>query len=83
MSNTLYNRLKFITQIALPAAGTLYFTLAGIWNWSSGDEVVGSIVALDTFLGVMLQLSSNAYANSEERFDGAINVAETDDKKTF
>lgn len=78
-----YVLLKFFTQIVLPAFGTLYFTLAGIWGLPAAEEVVGTVVAVDTFLGVVLQLSSSAYANSEERFDGEVNVSETARKKTF
>lgn len=75
ITGTSYNVLKFLAQIALPALGTLYFTLAGIWGLPSAEEVVGTIVAIDTFLGVILQLSSKAYAKSDEKFDGAIKLA--------
>lgn len=58
MSNKLYDVLKFIAQIVLPALGTLYFALAGIWGFPYGEEIVGTIVAIDTFLGGILGLSS-------------------------
>lgn len=83
LGNRAYDRLKFLTQILLPAIGTLYFALAGIWGLPSAEEVVGTIVAVDTFLGVVLQLSSSGYANSEERFDGQINIEETAKVKRF
>lgn len=78
-----YDTLKYIAQVVLPALGTLYFALAGIWNLPSAEQIVGTIVAVDTFLGVVLHLSSNAYAKSDARFDGAINVTESDQAKTF
>lgn len=78
-----YDALKYLAQVVLPALATLYFALAGIWGLPSAEQVVGTIVALDTFLGVVLQLSSAAYAKSDARFDGAINVHDTPDKKTF
>lgn len=78
-----YDRLKYLAQIVLPALATLYFTLAGLWGLPSAEAVVGTIVALDTFLGVVLQLSSMAYAKSDARFDGAINVEEHDTKQVF
>lgn len=53
-----YDVLKFIAQIGLPALGTLYVTLAGVWGLPSAEEVVSTIVAIDTFLGVVLQISS-------------------------
>ena len=83
MSNKVYDVLKYIAQIVLPALGTLYFTLAGLWGLPSAEEVVGTIVAVDTFLGVCLHLSSRAYAKSEKRFDGSIHVEETPEKKLF
>lgn len=78
-----YDATKYLAQVVLPALGTLYFALAGIWGLPSADAVVGTIVAVDTFLGVVLHISSTAYAKSDARFDGAINVAETPEKKQF
>lgn len=78
-----YDVLKFLAQVLLPALGAAYFSLAGIWSLPSADQVVGTIVVVDTLLGAVLQLSSAAYAKSDARFDGAINVHETDAKKTF
>lgn len=79
----IYDPLKFFTQIVLPALGTLYFALAGIWGLPNAEEVVGTIVALDAFLGVVLQLSSRAYANSGDKYDGTIDVIEGEDKTSF
>lgn len=61
MSNKMYDVLKFIALIVLPALGTLYFTLSGIWNFPYGEEVVGTITAVDTFLGALLGISNAAY----------------------
>ena len=61
MSNKVYDILKFIAQVGLPALGTLYFALAGIWNWPLGEQVVGTITAIDTFLGVLLGISTSKY----------------------
>lgn len=82
-NDKVYDVLKSIAQIWLPALGTLYFTLAGIWGLPGGEQVVGSILAVDTFLGVILQLSSSAYTNSESRFDGQLEVDEDDDRKLY
>ena len=67
MSNKVYDVLKWIAQFLLPALGTLYFALAGIWNFPYGEEVVGTITALDTFLGVILGISTAAY-NKQNSF---------------
>lgn len=61
LNNKTYDILKFIAQIVLPAVGTLYFALAGIWNFPYGEEIVGTITAVDTFLGALLGLSSATY----------------------
>lgn len=66
MSNKVYDVLKYIAQIVLPAIGTLYFALAGIWGFPYGEEIVGTITAVDTFLGVLLGISSMNYKNKEE-----------------
>ena len=61
MSNKVYDVLKFLAQILLPALGTLYFTIAGIWNLPAAEQVVGTIVAIDAFLGAVLSLSKRSY----------------------
>lgn len=61
MSNKTYDVLKWIAMYLLPAAGTLYFALAGIWELPYGEQVVGTITAIDTFLGVILGISTAQY----------------------
>lgn len=61
MSNSTYDILKWIAQIALPAVGTLYFALSGIWGFPCGEEVVGTITAVDACLGALLGLSTAQY----------------------
>ena len=61
MSNKLYNVLKWIAMLFLPAFGTLYFALAGIWGLPYGEQIVGTITAIDTFLGVILGISTAQY----------------------
>ena len=61
MSNKLYDVLKWIAQILLPAVGTLYFALANIWGLPYAEQVVGTITAVDAFLGVLLGISSKQY----------------------
>ena len=69
MSNALYDKLKFIAQVVLPAAGTLYAALAGIWGLPYAEQIVGTIVAVDTFLGVLLKISTYQYTKSLEEDD--------------
>ena len=61
MSDSVYDKLKFLAMIVLPAIATLYFSLAGIWGFPYGEEIVGTITAIDTFLGVILGISTAQY----------------------
>jgi hypothetical protein len=79
----LYDHMKFIAQVFLPAMGTLYFALAGIWGLPNAQEVMGTILAVDAFLGVLLGLSTLQYNNSDLKYDGQMNIVETPDKKIF
>lgn len=65
MSNKVYDVLKYITQIGLPALGTLYFALSNIWGFPYAEQVVGTISAIVTFLGVLLGISSAKYKKEE------------------
>mgnify|MGYP002765957722 CR=1 FL=1 len=62
MSNTVYDIIKWIALILLPAIGTLYFALAGIWSLPYAEQVVGTITAVDTFLGALLGIASAQYS---------------------
>ena len=66
ISNKTYDNLKWIAQYLLPAVGTLYFALAGIWNLPYGEEVVGTVTAVDAFLGVLLGISTANYNKRQE-----------------
>jgi len=83
LSNKLYNILKWIAQIVLPAAATLYLTIGALWDLPEPEKVAGTIVAVDTFLGVILMLATNSYNKSDTRFDGQLNVFDSPEKKTF
>ena len=66
MSNKSYDILKWIAQILLPALGTLYFALSKIWGFPFATEVVGTIAAVDTFLGAVLGISTANYNKENE-----------------
>lgn len=61
LSNKTYDILKWVARYLLPAIGTLYFALAGIWGFPYGEQVVGTVTAIDTFLGVILGISTAQY----------------------
>ena len=61
LSNKVYDILKFIAQILLPALGTLYFAVGSIWGFPYVEQIVGTITAVDTFLGALLGISTYQY----------------------
>ena len=71
MNDKAYNILKYIAMIVLPAIGTLYAALAGIWAFPFGDQVVGTILAVDTFLGALLGISTASYNKKNRVTDNA------------
>lgn len=66
MSNKLYDILKYIAQIGLPALGALYFALSTIWGFPYGEQIVGTITAIDAFLGALLGISTVQYRKKNE-----------------
>lgn len=68
MSNRVYDCLKYIALIVLPAIATLYGALAAIWGLPYGQEIVSTIAAVDTFLGALIGVAGAKYraANKEE-----------------
>lgn len=74
LHNKTYDVLKQIAQIWLPAAGALYFGLSAIWGLPNAEQVVGTVTVVDTFLGVVLGISTDKYnsvRNPAGKFDGA------------
>ena len=67
MSNNVYDVLKYIALILLPALGTLYFALAKIWGFPYAAEIVGTISAVDAFLGALLKISTDEYNKQKKQ----------------
>lgn len=67
MSNKVYDILKEIAQIWLPALATLYFTLASIWGFPYAEQIVGTISAIDVFLGAVLKISTINYLKGDDK----------------
>lgn len=76
LSNKAYNVMKWIALYLLPALGTLYFALSGIWGFPYGEQVVGTISAVDAFLGVTLGISTKHYKG-----EGTLNIDNNDPEK--
>ena len=67
MNNKVYNVLKWIALVVLPAIATLYFALATIWNLPYSEQIVGTITAVDTFLGAILGISNYNYNKANKK----------------
>lgn len=65
----IYDVLKWLVIIVLPALATLYAALAAVWAWPYSDQVVTTITAVDTFLGAVLCISTATY-NKEVKDNG-------------
>ena len=65
LTDKTYDILKWVALILLPAMGALYFGLAGIWNFPYGEQIVGTITVIDTFLGAILGISTVQYNKKE------------------
>lgn len=66
LPDKVYDTLVWIAQYLIPALGTFYFALSGIWGFPYGEEIVGTLTALDTFLAVLLGISSSNYDKSKK-----------------
>ena len=72
LKNKIYDKLKWIAQIVLPAIATLYFALAQIWGLPYGEQIVGTITAIDAFLGTILGISTAQYNKRNEVTDDEV-----------
>ena len=61
ISSKVYDILKWVALILLPALSTLYAALSGFWNWPYPKEICGTINAIGVFIGAILQVSSGNY----------------------
>lgn len=78
-TSSVYNKLKFIATILLPAVATLYIGLAELWNLSYAFQIAGTITLLDTALGVVLRWSSGQYYRNQANFDGEVSLVQTEE----
>lgn len=64
LSNKAYDILKWIALIALDALGVCYKTLAAIWGWPFGDEVLATCTAISLCIGALIGISTAQYNHS-------------------
>lgn len=81
MNDKTYDVLNNVVKLALPAIATFYAALSGLWNLPYALEVVGTITALATLLGVFLVIARAAYTGQPIDYDGVLTVNEIDPEK--
>ena len=80
MSNRLFNALRWIAQYLLPGVSTLYFALATIWGFGYGEQVIGTLAAVNIFLGGILGLNRAVY-NANNSADGILQLDTSDPER--
>lgn len=78
-----YAILEYNARVTLPAAAVLYLALSSLWSFPNPAEVVGTIVAIDTFLGVFLGFAQKAYDASDAAYNGSLNILPNNGGKLF
>jgi hypothetical protein len=66
LNDKIYNVLKWIALVVLPAIGTLYTALAFTWGFPHGEEVTGTILAVETFIGALIGISTATYNKTKK-----------------
>ena len=66
LSNSVYDFLKVLCTILLPACGTLYFALSKIWGLPLAEEIVGTLSAIAVFIGAIIGISSAQYNKEKD-----------------
>lgn len=61
LNDGLYDILKWITMIVIPALATAYVGLAAVWGWPYADEVAKTSAVICTLLGAILGISTAQY----------------------
>ena len=66
LPNKVYDVLKWISLIALDALGVCYKTLATIWGWPYGEQVLATCAAVSLLIGALIGISTATYNNREQ-----------------
>lgn len=74
LTNTWYNRFKFLALVLLPGFSAAYFSLSQVWGLPNAEKVVGTVTIVDTFLGLLLKASTSQYKKAGEDTDGDLIV---------
>ena len=65
MSNKMFDTIRFLCEVLVPAIGALYFGLSKIWGLPYGPEITGTCACVATFLGAIIGISRANYNEDE------------------
>lgn len=82
LNDKLYNVLKWLVLVAIPATSAAYFGLAPYWGWALVEQVCGTLAILATFLGTLIGISNASYYKSDSSNSGVLNVKEDEEEGT-
>jgi len=83
LSDRKYNFLKKMAIIILPLLGSLYFGLAQIWKFPHQEEISGTIVVLNTFVGAVVLAAKKVNEVTGAKYDGTLFIEEFEDHSTL
>ena len=75
MPNNVYDFLKWAVLIAIPAFGTFYSIVAGVWHLPYANEVGTTCLAVATLLGALIGIATRNYNKSDSKFDGTLVIS--------
>lgn len=79
ITNKVYDVIKWIVVIIIPAIITLYSSLASIWGFPYAEQITATLAAIDVFLGVVMKISTASY---NKTYDGVLHVDTVTDDET-
>ena len=65
LPNKVYDALKWIVLVVIPALTTAYVGLSGVWGWPYAEEVAKTSAVVCTLLGALLGISTAQYNKQE------------------
>ena len=66
LNNKVYNVLKWVAIIVMPALATLVSVIFNAWGLPYAEPITTTITAIGTFIGAILVVSNAKYNNSKE-----------------
>lgn len=61
LPNKVYDALKWIAIIFMPAAIVLWTELGNVWGWPYVTEIAATLAAIEAFMGATLGVSTATY----------------------